>query len=42
MLPSRIVDEYLPSRAADKLNTARGNRADRREVIVGLMSRTFE
>src|ERR1700722_15724806 len=35
-----IVVSYLPSSAADKLMTARGNRAWRCEVIVGLMSRT--
>src|ERR1700677_827145 len=39
-LPSMIVDVYLPSSAADKLRIARGKRAWRCEVIVGLMSRT--
>src|SRR5216684_2554162 len=37
MLPSMMVDEYLPSSAMDRLRTAKGNRALRRAVIVGLM-----
>src|SRR5688572_10429521 len=44
MLPSTMVDTYgmdedLPSSEADRLRTASGNRALRREVMVGLMSR---
>src|SRR6266404_4480792 len=39
-LPSMIVDGCLPSSDADRLRIARGNRAWRCDVIVGLMSRT--
>ena len=38
--PSMMTGSYLPSSAADRLNTASGKRAWRCEVIVGLMSRT--
>ena len=38
MLPSMMLESYLPSSAADRFRTARGNRALRREVIVGLIN----
>ena len=40
MLPSIILDGYLPSSEADRFSTASGKRALRGEVIAGLMSRT--
>src|SRR5665213_2391405 len=40
ILPSMMLDWKLPSRDAERFNTASGNRALRREVIVGLISIT--
>ena len=39
MLPSMMLEAYLPSSAADRFSTASGKRALRREVMVGLISR---
>ncbi len=39
-LPSMIIGVYLSSSAADRLSIARGNRAWRCEVIVGLIRTT--